>query len=115
LSHAARRILATRALTPVSLHAGLGAALGAVGTSGLAGVMCERLLKGGSRDVSMSIRNVQLGAPGFLLGIAAMHLQDSEEHEQRAVFRGYTHWTWAVVVLHSLGQIHARVCNVRKS
>ena len=65
--------------------------------------MCERLLKGGSHDVTMSIRNVQLGVPSFLLGMAAMYLQNSKTLMEREIFQGYTHWTWAVDILHSFG------------
>lgn len=82
---------------------GIGAALGAVCTSGLAGVLCERLLKGGSGEVTMSIRNVQLGVPSSLFGLVALYLQDSEKVATGGFFQGFTYWTWMVVVLHSIG------------
>ena len=82
---------------------GMGAALGAVCTSGLAGVLCERLLKGGSGEVTMSIRNVQLGVPSSLFGLVALYLQDSEKVATGGFFQGFTYWTWMVVVLHSIG------------
>jgi UDP-sugar transporter A1/2/3 len=82
---------------------GLVAAICAVCTSGLAGVLCERLLKGGSRDVTMSTRNIQLGVPSCMLGIATLYIQDKEKVMSAGLFQGFTKWTWVVVVLHSIG------------
>eukprot|EP00802_Teleaulax_amphioxeia_P014059 Tamp_14118.p1 GENE.Tamp_14118~~Tamp_14118.p1 ORF type:complete len:375 (+),score=44.73 Tamp_14118:164-1288(+) len=86
----------------VSLH-GLGAALGAVCTSGMAGVICERLLKGGSQEVTMSTQNVKLGVPSSLLGLFALYIQDWKQLTTHGFFQGFTHWTWTVVTLHSVG------------
>ena len=67
-------------------------------------MLCEHLLKGGSRDVTMSLRNVQLGVPSFALGLVALYLQDSEKLiTTHGVLQGFTHWTWVVIVLHSIG------------
>ena len=82
---------------------GLGAALGAVCTSGLAGVICERLLKGGSQEVTMSTQNVKLGVPSSLLGLFALYIQDWKQLTTHGFFQGFTHWTWTVVTLHSVG------------
>jgi UDP-galactose transporter len=82
---------------------GLGAAICAVLTSGLAGVLCEYLLKAGARHVTMSIRNVQLGVPSCLLGLVALHFQENEKLVNGGFFQGFTSWTWTVIVLHSLG------------
>mmetsp|Transcript_23236 Transcript_23236/g.37321 ORF Transcript_23236/g.37321 Transcript_23236/m.37321 type:complete len:359 (-) Transcript_23236:386-1462(-) len=89
--------------TNVFNSVGLGAAICAVFTSGLAGVLCERQLKHGSSNVSMSIRNVQLGVPSCCLGLAALYLQNSEQIITGGFFQGFTYWTWTVVFLHSLG------------
>jgi UDP-sugar transporter A1/2/3 len=85
---------------------GLGAATGGVFTSGLAGVLCERILKQrapGSPKVAMTVRNIQLGVPGLLFGFASVYLQDMDKVTSDGFFQGFTGWTWAVVVLHSLG------------
>jgi solute carrier family 35 (UDP-sugar transporter), member A1/2/3 len=84
---------------------GIGAAVFAVLTSGLAGVLCEYLLKAGSRDVTMSIRNIQLGVPSCLLGLVALHFQENEKLVNGGFFQGFTSWTWTVIVLHSLGWV----------
>ena len=84
---------------------GLGAAICAVLTSGLAGVLCEYLLKAGSGNVTMSIRNVQLGVPSCLLGLVALHFQENEALLSGGFFQGFTSWTWTVIFLHSLGRV----------
>ena len=87
----------------IALVTGIGAALCAVSTSGLAGVLCELRLKGGSAHVTMSIRNIQLGLPSCLLGLLALLVQDSDEVFTWGVLQGFTRWTWTVVALHSIG------------
>jgi hypothetical protein len=94
------------------ITSGLGAAISAVFTSGLAGVLCEYMLKAGSRDVSMSIRNVQLGVPSCLLGLVALHFQEEEELLSGSFLQGFTNWTWTVIVLHSLGRLSSRLSQV---
>lgn len=87
---------------------GVGSATIAVFTSGLAGVLCERVLKkprteGSSREVTMTVRNIQLGVPSLLLGLSSVYLQDNDTVARNGFFQGFTTWTWTVVVLHSLG------------
>ena len=91
---------------------GLGAAICAVLTSGLAGVLCEYLLKAGSRHVTMSIRNIQLGVPSCLLGLVAFHFQENEKLLSGGFFQGFTSWTWTVIVRHSLGRVHRTIIKV---
>lgn len=86
---------------------GVGAATCAVFTSGLAGVLCERALKkraeSSSGHITMTVRNIQLGVPSLLLGLTSVYLQDMDTVSTDGFFRGFTGWTWTVVVLHSLG------------
>ncbi|EKX52627.1 hypothetical protein GUITHDRAFT_101787 [Guillardia theta CCMP2712] len=80
---------------------GLACALLAQCTSGFAGVFCEKMLKGGSSN--MSVRNIQLGVPGFVFGIAGVLLTDYTKVTTGGFFQGYTYLTWIVICLHSIG------------
>merc|ERR1719409_1034686 len=51
----------------------------------------------------MSTRNIQLGAPSCMLGIATLYVQDKERVISGGFFQGCTNWTWVVVFLHSIG------------
>eukprot|EP00290_Baffinella_frigidus_P046205 CAMPEP_0180409002 /NCGR_PEP_ID=MMETSP0989-20121125/42570_1 /TAXON_ID=697907 /ORGANISM="non described non described, Strain CCMP2293" /LENGTH=376 /DNA_ID=CAMNT_0022412963 /DNA_START=143 /DNA_END=1274 /DNA_ORIENTATION=+ len=81
---------------------GLVCALLAQCTSGFAGVFCEKMLKGGG-GASMVVRNIQLGVPALVFGLAGIMLKDYESITQYGFFQGYTNFTWAVIVLHSFG------------
>merc|ERR1712216_369852 len=56
-----------------------------------------------SGNVAISIRNLQLGLPSFLIGISAGWTQSSRETSVERLFQGFTSWTWCAVVLHSCG------------
>ena len=69
--------------------------------SGLAGVYFERILKGS--DVSVWIRNIQLGVFGIFVGIATMYICDGPEVQNKGFFFGYTKMVWTATIVHSLG------------
>jgi UDP-sugar transporter A1/2/3 len=81
---------------------GLVCALLAQCTSGFAGVFCEKMLKGGG-GASMTVRNIQLGAPALVFGLAGVLLTDFQAVTEFGFFQGYTKFTWMVIMLHSFG------------
>ncbi len=69
--------------------------------SGLAGVYFEKILKGS--DVSVWIRNVQLGGFGIIFGLLTTILSDGAEVKAKGFLFGYTGIVWTATIIHSLG------------
>ncbi len=69
--------------------------------SGLAGVYFEKILKGS--DVSVWIRNIQLGGFGIIFGILTTYLSDGKEVSEKGFLYGYTGMVWTATIIHSLG------------
>lgn len=69
--------------------------------SGLAGVYFEKILKGS--DVSVWIRNIQLGVFGIFFGIITMIISDGPEVKAKGYLYGYTSMVWTATIVHSVG------------
>lgn len=69
--------------------------------SGLAGVYFERILKGS--DVSIWIRNIQLGIFGMIFGFLTMYLADGQEMKTKGFLFGYTNSVWTAITVQSAG------------
>lgn len=74
--------------------------------SGLAGIYFEKVLKKGSKNVSLWVCNIQLSFyslfPAFFLGCL---VQDYEHVTQKGFFFGYTTIVWCVIFLQAAGGI----------
>ncbi|XP_057282407.1 LOW QUALITY PROTEIN: UDP-galactose translocator-like [Pezoporus wallicus] len=86
---------------PQSYAVGLAAVAASCLSSGFAGVYFERLLK--RRGGSIWLRNVQLGAVGTALALAAMAATDGAAVARDGFFYGYTGAVWAVVLNQAAG------------
>ncbi|CAF0860672.1 unnamed protein product [Rotaria sordida] len=80
---------------------GLLAVVAACTLSGLAGVYFEKILKGS--DVSVWIRNIQLGVFGIFFGTITSYLSDGLEVKEKGFFYGYTNMVWTATLVHSVG------------
>ncbi|UJR25538.1 hypothetical protein I4U23_006884 [Adineta vaga] len=69
--------------------------------SGLAGVYFEKILKGS--DVSVWIRNIQLGVFGMFFGVLTMYVSDGSEVKAKGFLFGYSPMVWIATLLHSVG------------
>uniref|UniRef100_A0A7S0QMN3 Uncharacterized protein n=1 Tax=Cryptomonas curvata TaxID=233186 RepID=A0A7S0QMN3_9CRYP len=69
--------------------------------SGFCGIYIELLLK--SSTPNLAVRNIQLGAPGFVLALLVAYMQDQNKIFENGAFQGFTWMTWTVVCLHALG------------
>ncbi|CAF1025986.1 unnamed protein product [Adineta ricciae] len=69
--------------------------------SGLAGVYFEKILKGS--DVSVWIRNIQLGVFGMFFGVLTTYLTEGAEIKAKGFFFGYTPIVWMATLVHSVG------------
>jgi len=69
--------------------------------SGLAGVYFEKILK--TTNVSVWIRNIQLGVFGIFFGILTMLASDGAEVRDKGFFFGYTKMVWTATIVHSVG------------
>ena len=69
--------------------------------SGLAGVYFEKILK--TTNVSVWIRNIQLGVFGIFFGILTMLASDGAEVRDKGFFVGYTKMVWTATIVHSVG------------
>ena len=69
--------------------------------SGLAGVYFEKILK--ESDVSIWIRNIQLGIFGIIFGYLTMYSMDGPELEAKGVLFGYTNAVWTAITVQSAG------------
>lgn len=72
-------------------------------TSGFAGVYLERIMKD-ARNVSLWIRNIQLGLFGFVFGLAYIFFSaDGEIVLREGFFRGYNELVFVVAILQAVG------------
>ncbi|NXJ87178.1 S35A2 protein, partial [Trogon melanurus] len=86
---------------PQSYAVGLAAVAASCLSSGFAGVYFERLLK--TTGGSIWVRNVQLGAVGTAVGLAAMVAAEGSAVATSGFFYGYNAAVWAVVVNQAAG------------
>ncbi|CAF0838953.1 unnamed protein product [Adineta steineri] len=70
--------------------------------SGLAGVYFEKILKE-SKEVSVWIRNIQLGIFGMFFGAITTYLSDGAEVQAKGFLFGYTSMVWVATLIHSIG------------
>lgn len=80
---------------------GLVAVLCAACTSGFAGVYFEKILKGS--DVTLWIRNIQMGLPSVIIALATVCLEDSYEVHTKGFFVGYTPVVLLVITVQAVG------------
>lgn len=69
--------------------------------SGLAGVYFEKILKGS--NVSVWIRNIQLGIFSIIFGTIMMLIQDGTEIQNKGFLFGYTPLVWTTIAVQSAG------------
>lgn len=93
-----------------SYSVGVVAALVAAGSSGLAGVYFEKLLKE-SAGVSIWTRNVQLSFyslfPALFIGV---FMKDGAEMREHGFFDGYNWVVWLAIVLQAMGGVLSSLC-----
>ncbi|CAF1035850.1 unnamed protein product [Rotaria sp. Silwood1] len=69
--------------------------------SGLAGVYFEKILK--CSDVSVWIRNIQLGIFGMLFGFLTVYISDGAQVKTKGFLFGYTDMVWVAITVQSAG------------
>eukprot|EP00929_Paragymnodinium_shiwhaense_P014283 TRINITY_DN122180_c0_g1_i1.p1 TRINITY_DN122180_c0_g1~~TRINITY_DN122180_c0_g1_i1.p1 ORF type:complete len:364 (-),score=49.88 TRINITY_DN122180_c0_g1_i1:199-1290(-) len=80
---------------------GLTAVLSACVTSGLAGVLLEKMLK--QSDASIWVRNVQLAIVGAAIGLVSCFVVDGQKIGERGFMQGYNITVIAVILGHAVG------------
>jgi len=80
---------------------GLIAVLSACGTSGLAGVYLEKILK--QTDASIWLRNIQLALFGAILAFVGCFMTDGKAIMADGLTQGYTPLVWGVIALQAIG------------
>ncbi|KAL7531852.1 hypothetical protein ACHAXR_004275 [Thalassiosira sp. AJA248-18] len=80
---------------------GLVAVLCAACTSGFSGVYFEKILKGS--DVSLWIRNIQMGLPSVIIALVTVFINDSEEVSRKGFFVGYSPLVVSVITVQAVG------------
>lgn len=80
---------------------GVGAVLSACVTSGLAGVLMEKLMK--QKGVSMWVTNIQVATVSMFISLAATLANDGASIWQDGFFQGYYYLVWLVIVLQAVG------------
>ena len=80
---------------------GFMAVLAACMTSGFAGVYFEKILK--DSEVSLWIRNIQLGVIGALMGAATAYFSEGKEILEHGFFYGYNEYTIGAIFTQALG------------
>ena len=80
---------------------GLTAVLCAACTSGFSGVYFEKILKGS--DVSVFVRNVQMGIPSMIIALCTCYINDNIEIQQKGFFIGYNTMVWCVILVQAVG------------
>ena len=80
---------------------GLTAVLCAACTSGFSGVYFEKILKGS--DVSVFVRNIQMGIPSMIIALGTCYLNDSAVIQEKGFFIGYNAFVWAVIIVQAVG------------
>eukprot|EP00117_Sycon_ciliatum_P016034 scpid19399/ scgid3055/ UDP-galactose translocator; Solute carrier family 35 member A2; UDP-galactose transporter len=71
-------------------------------SSAFAGVYFEKILKG-SAQVSVWMRNIQLGVFGTVIGLVGMLMNDGTAVAKNGFFYGYTGWVWFVIFMQAFG------------
>lgn len=97
-------VAATKAssTTKQSAILGLIAVIISAFSSAVAGVYFEKILKG-SAQVSVWMRNIQLGVFGTIIGLIGMFANDGPAVLAKGFFFGYTNWVWFVIVMQAFG------------
>lgn len=80
---------------------GVAAVLAACVTSGLAGVLMEKLMK--QKGVSMWVTNIQVSSVSMLISLMAVWLNDGEAVFKDGFFQGYNSLVWLVIILQAVG------------
>lgn len=80
---------------------GLVAVLCAACTSGFSGVYFEKILKGS--DVSLWIRNIQMGIPSVMIALITVFVGDSAEVSRKGFFVGYSPLVVSVITVQAVG------------
>lgn len=80
---------------------GLVAVLCAACTSGFSGVYFEKILKGS--DVSLWIRNIQMGLPSVVIALFTVFAEDSAEVARKGFFVGYSPMVVSVITVQAVG------------
>eukprot|EP00581_Thalassiosira_minuscula_P011207 CAMPEP_0183723154 /NCGR_PEP_ID=MMETSP0737-20130205/14843_1 /TAXON_ID=385413 /ORGANISM="Thalassiosira miniscula, Strain CCMP1093" /LENGTH=379 /DNA_ID=CAMNT_0025953407 /DNA_START=223 /DNA_END=1363 /DNA_ORIENTATION=+ len=80
---------------------GLVAVLSAACTSGFSGVYFERILKGS--DVSVWMRNIQMGLPSMTIAILTVFLEDGDRVSAKGFFVGYSYTVASVIAVQAVG------------
>eukprot|EP00571_Detonula_confervacea_P000742 CAMPEP_0172323000 /NCGR_PEP_ID=MMETSP1058-20130122/47553_1 /TAXON_ID=83371 /ORGANISM="Detonula confervacea, Strain CCMP 353" /LENGTH=411 /DNA_ID=CAMNT_0013038895 /DNA_START=97 /DNA_END=1332 /DNA_ORIENTATION=+ len=80
---------------------GLVAVLCAACTSGFSGVYFEKILKGS--DVSLWIRNIQMGLPSIIIALITVFVEDSVEVSRKGFFVGYSPMVVSVITVQAVG------------
>jgi UDP-sugar transporter A1/2/3 len=80
---------------------GLTAVLCAACTSGFSGVYFEKILKGS--DVSVFVRNIQMGIPSMIVALFACYINDGVEIQRKGFFIGYNPTVWCVILVQAFG------------
>jgi len=80
---------------------GLFAVLSAACTSGFSGVYFEKILKGS--EISLWIRNIQMGLPSIMIALTTVWLHDSAEISRKGFFVGYNHIVLSVITVQAVG------------
>lgn len=80
---------------------GLVAVLSAACTSGFSGVYFEKILKGS--DITVWIRNIQMGLPSVCIALATVLVEDAEEVSRRGFFAGYSPVVALVITVQAAG------------
>jgi len=69
--------------------------------SGFAGVYFEKILKGS--QMSVWLRNVQLGIYGTLIGLIGMQIKDGDKIAEKGLLFGYSNVVWIVIFMQAFG------------
>ena len=80
---------------------GLAAVLCAACTSGFSGVYFEKILKGS--EVTLWIRNIQMGIPSMVIAFVTVFVEDSEEVARKGFFVGYSPMVVTVITVQAVG------------
>lgn len=93
----------TFASSPVCTSLGLGAVILASITSGLAGVLIEKLIKGGRASSTIWVRNSQMGLIGCVVSAISCLLKDITVIQTKGLLVGFFPAVWGVIALQALG------------
>lgn len=66
-----------------------------------AGVYFEKILKGS--QMSVWLRNIQLGIYGTLIGLIGMQIKDGDKIAEKGLLFGYTSVVWIVIFMQAFG------------